>query len=184
MRKITLKQCVICGKPFNAYPPSRAKGIKCCSPECRHIHQSKVMTGHKMKLSAKKKLIKALKSHKRTIEHCKNISKALIGKFSGKDNPNWQGGMYKSQGRLYIRINNHPFKYQNGYILNSRYVAEGTIGRHLTSEESVHHLNFKKDDDRPENIYIFPCEADHSRYHQLLKANKVKPITQSNLSNY
>ena len=142
------------------------------------------MTGHKMKPEAKAKLIKALKNHVRTKSHSENISKALVGKNIGKDNGNWRGGRHKSQGRWYIRAINHPLKHQNGYILNSHFVAEQILGRYLISVERIHHINFQKDDDRPENLYLFPSESDHATYHASLKRNKVSPITESNLSNY
>jgi hypothetical protein len=156
-----------------------------CSLLCKHRNQSIILRGHKMKPEAKKKLIKFLRiyAHNRPRSHNNNISKSLKGKFSGEKNFNWRGGMYKSQGRYYIRANEHPLKHANGYILYSRYIAEQVIGRLLTRQEAVHHLNFQKDDDRPENLYLFPSDAEHSYYHKLLRTRKIIPITESNLSN-
>jgi len=42
---------------------------------------------------------------------------------------------------------------------------EKKIGRHLTDNENVHHKNGDKLDDRPENLMLFPTNADHIRYH-------------------
>jgi len=110
------------------------------------------------------------------------ISESLKGKFSMENNPNWKGGEYKSQGRYFVRAKDHINAYQNGYVLRARYIVEQEIGRYLTPEEQVHHINFTKTDDRVENLYLFPSAAEHARYHNLLEAQKTKMITESNLS--
>ena len=180
-----IRNCGLCSISFDAKTAEVNRGrAKFCSPECRHRYQSIIMRGRKMKPEAKRKLIKALTGRVRTKEHSQNISKALMGKFAGEKNFNWKGGMYKGQGRNYIRVYNHPNSHKSGYILNSRYVVEQSIGRYLKPEEHIHHINFVKDDDRLENLFIFPTESEHTRYHQLLKVSKTDLITESNLSSY
>ena len=179
----TTRNCVFCNKVF--YPLTaevkRGRGLV-CSPACRYKRHSQLLLGHKMKPEAKEKLIKALTGRKRSESHSKNISKSLIGKYGGELNGNWRGGTYMSQGRWYTLATGHSLKHQNGYIFRSRFVAEQTIGRYLTRQENVHHINFQKDDDRTENLYLFASDAEHTAYHQLVKAGKLEPITESNLS--
>ena len=179
------KNCAFCNKVF--YPlcaeVNRGKGLL-CSKECRYKRHSQLLMGHKMKPEAKKALIKALTGRAKSKSHKENMSKALLGKYVGENGCNWKGGTHESQGRIFIRISSHPHKHHNGYILNARYVAEQIISRYLTSKEQVHHINFKKNDDRPKNLYIFPTSSEHTTYHQLLKAGKVSLITESNLSDY
>ena len=101
--------------------------------------------------------------------------------FSGKNGHNWKGGKRKDYyGYIHILKSNHPFADKQGYIKQSRLVAEKYLGRYLTSKEVVHHINDNKSDDRPENLYLFSFQAAQTKYHgnQYLKK---KPILKSNL---
>ena len=39
------------------------------------------------------------------------------------------------------------------------------IGRQLTDEECVHHIDFNKSNNKPENLIIFSTNNDHQKYH-------------------
>lgn len=61
---------------------------------------------------------------------------------------------------------------KKGWITEHRLIAEWMAGRQLESTEVVHHKNFKKWDNRPENLEIMN-ETDHRRYHaEILNGNK------------
>ncbi len=49
-----------------------------------------------------------------------------------------------------------------------RVVVEQILGRKLESGEVVHHLNFNPRDNAPENLMVFPSQAEHAKYHKLL----------------
>ena len=64
---------------------------------------------------------------------------------------NWKGGKtISSRGYMMILDRLHP-RNHGGYIAEHVLVAEKKIGRYLTSEECVHHINGEKLDNRPEN---------------------------------
>lgn len=60
----------------------------------------------------------------------------------------------------------------NGWTKEHQLVAEWVSGRHLTEDEVVHHINFIKTDNRPENLRIM-SKSDHDSYHASLN-NQVK----------
>jgi hypothetical protein len=46
-----------------------------------------------------------------------------------------------------------------------RIVAERILRRSLDKNEVVHHVNGIKTDNRVENLWIFPSQKDHAKYH-------------------
>lgn len=99
-------------------------------------------------------------------EHKKKLSISRIGKYLGKDHPNWKGGIRKAgTGRISIYSPNHPFTDKCKYVLRARLEMEKHIGRTLLQTEVVHHINGDMTDDRIENLMLFSNTAEHSRYH-------------------
>ena len=75
--------------------------------------------------------------------------------YTGKKHPNWVGGKCKdSHGYIRIYSPSHLNKNKQGYVMEHRLVMEKKIGRLLTKNDIVHHLNGIKDDNRPENLDV------------------------------
>lgn len=57
----------------------------------------------------------------------------------------------------YVRVmrRNHPMASAKGYVLEHRLVMSEHLGRNLVAEESVHHLNGDKTDNRLENLELW-----------------------------
>ncbi len=79
---------------------------------------------------------------------------------------NWNGGRYKNKrlGYIFTKCEGHPRAYK-GYVYEHILVAEKKLGRYLSKDERVHHINRIKDDNRPENIIVFGSNIAHIRYH-------------------
>ena len=98
---------------------------------------------------------------------CSALYKSLQQR--GEANPNWRGGIHIStKGYWYVRKPDHPRATNNGYVKRADLVAEETRGGPLVQGEEVHHKNFCKSDDRPENLEVLTRE-EHARLHGVVR---------------
>jgi len=67
----------------------------------------------------------------------------------------------------------HPNGDKHGYVLQHRLVMEKYLGRHLSSEEVIHHKNEMVYDNKIENLELFNSKREHLAFH-LKKANRIK----------
>ncbi len=195
-----MRNCLQCNKVFSFYPFD-IKDRKFCSLKCYWKYNTG-KKGHPMSAYTKQRILQALKGHPRWLKHHsektkqklskmrmgklnpmygispskkirQKISKALKGKYIGSLNKNFKGGRRKiKQGYIKIYKPEHPFTDNKGYIMEHRLVMEKMLGRYLKPEERVHHLNGIKDDNRPENLKLFPNENEHQKFHN----PKGKPV--------
>ena len=156
--------CKVCNKSFTVIP-SRKDTAKFCSHECSEIYHSG--KNHHQYRKSPNKITKD------------KISKTLTGKYCGEKGGGWTGGIRKHTcGYILIYMPEHP-NAMNKAVFEHRLVIEMMLGRYLTNEETVHHINEIKTDNRIKNLYLFPTSSKHTSYHQNLKNNK--PITKSNI---
>jgi hypothetical protein len=76
---------------------------------------------------------------------------------SGSSNGNWRGGTTRHKAGYVLRhAPNHPrARPKNPDVFEHILVMEEMLGRHLMFDETVHHLNGVKDDNRPENLELW-----------------------------
>jgi len=77
----------------------------------------------------------------------------------------FKGGRIKhGDGYILIYAPTHPAA-NHRYVFEHRLVMEKTLGRYLTREEIVHHIDGDKANNVPENLMLFPNESTHQYYH-------------------
>lgn len=82
----------------------------------------------------------------------------------------WKNGKQFFGGYVFLLMPEHPYNIK-GYIREHRYMAECILGRFLESEEVVHHINGIKDNNHPENLYLFSSESEHQKYGHYIQRN-------------
>lgn len=92
-----------------------------------------------------------------TVETRKKMSEAAKLKDSGHTKKRTDGYI-----ALYYPL--HPSANKDGYIMKHRYLMEKHLGRALSEDEVVHHINGKKADNRIENMVVMTPSA-HMSYH-------------------
>lgn len=98
---------------------------------------------------------------------------------SGELATGWLGGEHKTpDGRVLMYQKNHPCptisrRGKPGcYVFRYRLIMEAHLGRYLTSEEVVHHINGDCTDDRIENLQVTNL-SEHAKTHNLGKGGNL-----------
>ncbi len=152
--------CLTCGKEFYRQPAYIAQDRRYCSQPCWNVAQRAARI---FKTCAYCGASFPVRPSETAIEHC---SRACM--FNGK--------ITRPTGRIHngrpVRKNRdgyvllwepeHPNKSLGGWQFEHRLVAEQTLGRYLTSEEHVDHINAVKDDNDPSNLQVL-SPSDHSK---------------------
>ena len=75
---------------------------------------------------------------------------------SGVASSSWKGGrVTDSAGYVRVMCKEHPNTTSTGYVLEHRLVMEKYLGRYLFPDETVHHKNGVKCDNRIENLELW-----------------------------
>ena len=77
-----------------------------------------------------------------------------------------------AQGYITIYSPKHPYSDTQCRVRRSRVIMENHLKRYLTNEETVHHINQNKNDDRIENLRLFKSREEHMGFHGLSNIGK------------
>jgi len=153
-------KCDCCGKEFETkYFKIKKSKHQYCSLECSWSYYKSEEFSKTMSLATTG--IHCTKG-KRSIETREKISLAK----QGEKHWHWNGGKRIKSGYVLIKSHNHLFADSQDYIREHRLVMEKFLGRYLTKEEVVHHVNGDRTDNRIENLMLFDSTGDHVRFHK------------------
>ena len=153
--------CPICGKQFHLKPYALKKSkTHYCSRACHR--------------EAKKEYMKGEKNHQFGLRGSKNAS--FVSDYR-----------LNRLGYYITRCENHPFCSKQGFVLEHRLVAEKYLltdefavevngKKYLNPDVEVHHINFDRTDNRPENLKIM-AKNDHKKLHAKLNPQPKDPST-------
>ena len=100
------------------------------------------------------------------------MANAINGMPRGPESRAWKGGRRRSKGYIVAYAPNHPRASVNGTVPEHILIAEAAIGRSITSEIKVHHVNGKRDDNRNQNLVVCQDEAYHQLLHRRERVHK------------
>lgn len=155
------RPCPVCGKPVYANAGQRAKGQGVyCSRSCQTLAQTAAPV-IKPCASCGKEL--RLKPSQAGRVYCSRVCMAT-GKTKRplERSHNGRAARLTAQGYVLLWEPEHPNRSQKGWQPEHRLVIERILGRYLTREEQVDHINGVKDDNRPENLQVLSAR-DHSK---------------------
>lgn len=84
----------------------------------------------------------------------------------GEKNGRFKNGTYINwAGYISILMPEHPYCDKRHYVKAHRYCVEACIGRFLEPTEQVHHIDHNKQNNLPENLYLFSTDKEHAKFH-------------------
>ena len=148
--------CPVCGKKFHLKPCAVKRfKIHHCSKECFRIAKKEYMAGSN--------------NHQYGLKGNKNAS--------------WRSDKKLSRyGYIQVRQLDHPFRDSSDFVFEHRLVAEQFLltpecsieingKRYLSQNYVVHHRNFDRADNRPENLQVM-TKSEHKALHLALNPAK------------
>lgn len=101
---------------------------------------------------------------------------------TGENHPQWKGGRGLKSGYWTVYSKGHPRRLNNGRVFEHILVAEKKYGRFIKKGEPIHHVDFDKTNNAPENLYLCKGHKEHKEIHlslefiarDLFRAGKLK----------
>lgn len=163
-------ECQVCGEGFHP-EYGREKTSKYCSKVCYREGRWGKTPANSCRTCGTDISDVGRRSRKFCSVACR--AKWQSAEVRGENHPNFIGVIaYGRNGAYRARLSpDHPYADSKGYIMEHRLVMEAELGRFLTRDEVVHHINEIPTDNRPENLEVM-TKAEHDRLHSANRKGK------------
>jgi len=160
-RKGDVIPCSVCKTEFYRQPAYIEQGRHLCSTVCNRIWQTKPATVKACAHCGAEMTLKPSQSHRQFCSKpCDTTNK--IKRPTGRMH-NGRPVLINFQGYLTVYEPGHPYANKhNGRVLEHRLVMEQAIGRYLTTDEHVDHIDQNKTNNDPRNLQVMSPTA-HSQ---------------------
>lgn len=167
-------KCDYCGKEFSRRP-SEIKAENYCCKECRHSAKIVIVKCDTCGKEFEKWKGCVFEHNFCSCECAKTFTGSRMTSYNLEHNPDAMtperrqklrnARLGKGAGKTYTKtFGRHTH----------RIVAEQMLGGPLKLGEVVHHINGDKRDNRPDNLLIFPSQAEHAYWHEVTDGNPQK----------
>lgn len=165
--------CLTCGQEFYRQPFYVRADKRYCSQPCWNQAQRSEQI---IKVCASCGVEFPVRPSEIAIKTCSRACQALnqIKRPTGRTH-NGKPVRKDEKGYVWIWEPTHPNKSYGGWQPEHRMVAEHILGRYLTTEEQVDHINQQKDDNRPENLQVLDAKA-HAKKTQAENLGALKAL--------
>ena len=100
-------------------------------------------------------------------KYTKEALRKMSERSSGENNSQYKTGRcIESRGYVLILCPEHPHHKHGNYVYEHRFIMEKYLGRYLRPEESIHHLNGNRSDNRVENLKLFSTDSEHAIFER------------------
>lgn len=100
-------------------------------------------------------------------------------KFVGENHPSWKGGKHKKYGYIKIWKPTHHRANNIGYVSEHVLVAEEKVGRKISKDEHVHHIDFIRDNNDSKNLWV--CSPSQHKKAERSIQKLVKELIEKNI---
>lgn len=149
--------CEQCGTPFYVQLSSPARRF--CSRECNAAWQARNQVTRQCDYCGDSYTLRPSQAHAyRKLDRARFCTRRCMGLAAIK-RPldrmhNGKPAMLDDHGYVFVWEPDYSGLTRKGWVAEHRLVAEQMIGRPLTSDDEVHHINRLRDDNRPENLEV------------------------------
>jgi hypothetical protein len=152
-RKGDVIACSVCKTEFYRQPAYIEQGRHLCSRECNRVWQTKPATAKACAHCGAGMTLKPSQSHRQFCSKaCETANK--IKRPTGRMH-NGRPVLINFQGYLTVYEPAHPFANKhNGRVLEHRLIVEKGLGRYLTTNEHVDHIDQDKTNNDPSNLQV------------------------------
>lgn len=92
-------------------------------------------------------------------------------RWKGPKNPNWNNGIAMTRGYVRQRVWGHHLSSVDGFVRQHRLIWEEANNACLLKWAHVHHINRKKDDNRPKNLAAM-MKSEHMYLHAVMRKTR------------